>query len=125
MALTSAQKAEVRRWLGYPDWSVALVTTQWWIEGNFDELSAEAVAVVVSLLARMTAIWDQVATIRTRAGIKRVEDIEFFGAGDGINVLGIEANEVVDQIAYTLDAIVRAYPFKGARYGSGIARRGA
>ena len=125
MALTLAQKSEVRRWLGYPDPSVALVTTQWWIEGNFSELSAEGEAVVIALLARMTAIWDQVTTIRTRVGIRRVEDIEFFGGGDAIEVLGIEANDVVDQIAYTLDVIVRAYPFKGGRYGGGIARRGA
>lgn len=125
MALSDAQKADIRRWLGYPDPSVSSTTTRWAIEANMDEVSAAGETVIGEILTRLDAIWTQVTSLRSRAGLKKVEDIEFFGGGDGLDVMGMEGNDLVDQLARTLDVRVLAYPFNARRLSSGIAQRGA
>jgi len=125
VALSDSQKADIRRWLGYPDPSMSSTTTRWSVEANMDEVSAAGETVIGEILTRLDAIWNQVTSLRSRAGLKKVEDIEFFGGGDGIEVLGMEGNELADQLAVTLDVAVRQYPFRARRLCGGIARRGA
>lgn len=124
MALADTQKAQIRRWLGYPD---PLVTTliRYPLEGNMDELSPAGEVQVEAILEGLSAIEAQVASVRTRAGLKRVEDIEFYGSGDAHQALGLDANDLVDQLAAILDAPVLHHPTNAGRFGGGVARRGA
>lgn len=125
MALDDAEKAKIRRWLGYPDPSVNVSDPQWAIEANMDEVSAAGETEIDSILTRLDAIWTQGGSILARAGLKRVEDIEFYGGGDANEALGLAGNELADMLANLLGVAVLHYPFASRRMCGGIAQRGA
>lgn len=118
MALTDAQKAQVRRYLGYPDINREPSN----LESAFDALSAEGEAVVVSILAEIATIRASISGSQTRQGIKRAEDIEFFQGG-GLQALYAEGN----RLAYELGAVFGIEPLRlpfSSGSGGGACLRG-
>lgn len=124
MALDATQKASIRRYLGYPDPSVNTLQ-RFSLEGNMDEVSAEGEVEIEAILTRLGAIETKYTSVRAYAGLKRAEDVEFYGGGEALVTLGDEGNSLVDQLARILGVDVLAYPFPSRRICGGIARRGA
>lgn len=102
MALTATQQAQIRRFLGYPDlFRYKNVRLEGAITGN---LSAEAEALVISDLAQLatidTALVSGVGL--SSAGVKKVDEVEFFGAMVTINSLRALGRTVAGRIGTTL-----------------------
>ena len=78
MAFTDTQKAQIRRYLGYPD-VFRYANTR--LESAIDVIGArsEVQAMVESDLAALAAIETKLSgTVVNSAGVKRVDEIEFF-----------------------------------------------
>jgi len=84
VALTSTQKTNIRQYLGYPNIFRYKHTR---LESVMDDLDADAEAVVVTLLADIVTADTQVKTavgsIAGGAGVKKVDEIEFFSPKEG------------------------------------------
>lgn len=86
--LTATQKAQLRLYLGYPDHFRYKHTR---LESVLDNLSAEAEVIVADALAKLAVVEVGVANgaeaastaiSTTASGIKRVDDVWFFGPSD-------------------------------------------
>ena len=101
MALTDAEKIKVRRYLGY---NVNAPANDF-LGRTLTDLSAAAATEISSILTQIAAI-DTVTTgaasTASRAGIKRVEDVEFFGAGSSFSAQTGERNRLIDELASML-----------------------
>lgn len=120
MALTSTQKASVRRYLGYPDVNRLMHHD---LEGAMVAISAEGEVVVADLLAKLATLDTQLATKWTTQGIKRAEEVEFFEAG-GITGLWMEGRRLVEQLAALLDVQIRRQIYGPGGGNCGPAGRG-
>jgi hypothetical protein len=83
MAFTEAQRVQIRHSLGYPD---VFLDSNMRLESAMDVLGArvEASAEVVSILAEIAAARlalrpSSVDALHSRAGIKQVDEVQFFG----------------------------------------------
>jgi hypothetical protein len=113
---TTAEEAQMRRYLGYPDlWRYKDTR----LEGAMDTAGedADAVALIradLETLAEIDAKY--VGKAASTAGIKRVDEIEFFGGGgDGTSVGSSLANlgrTIINRISITLGV-----PLYGDYYG--------
>lgn len=102
MALTATQQAQIRQYLGYPDlFRYKNVRLEGAISGN---LSAEAEALIVAQLAQLATIDTALTTGvgLSSAGVKKVDEIEFFGAMVTINSLRALGRTVAGRIGTTL-----------------------
>lgn len=77
MAFTETQKVQIRAYLGYPD---VFQDGNTRLESVFDVLGAraEAQAQAESIMADIVTAATSVASALTKAGIKKVDEIEFF-----------------------------------------------
>jgi hypothetical protein len=81
MALTDTEKAKCRHYLGYPSLFRYLNTR---LEGTFTALDAVAEARIQTLLTALDALDVELTSAFTSsAGIKKVDEVEFFPAGSG------------------------------------------
>lgn len=82
MAFTESQKAQVRLALGYP---FVYQDRNSRLESAFDLLGADASvsAIVVAILAQLTAVGTALESSLSSAGLKRAEDIEWYNNGAG------------------------------------------
>ena len=114
MALTATQQAQIRQYLGYPDlFRYKNVRLEGAITGN---LSADAEALIVAQLAQLVTIDAALVsgTGLTSAGIKKVDEVEFFGAMVTINTLRALGRTVAGRISTTLGV-----PFYSDYFGPG------
>lgn len=116
MALTATQQAQIRQFLGYPDlFRYKNVRLEGAISGN---LSAEAEALIVAQLAQLTTI--DTALVSgvglTSAGIKKADEVEFFGAMVTINSLRALGRTVAARIGTTLGVPFFSDYFGGSGY---------
>ena len=101
MALTAAEKIKVRRYLGYP----TVVPSNDFLGRTMNDLSAEAATEISAILVQIAAIDSaaiSAASASGRAGIKRVEDVEFFGAGSSFAAQDAMRAKLVNDIANML-----------------------
>lgn len=116
MALTATQQAQIRQYLGYPDlFRYKNVRLEGAITGN---LSAEAEALITGHLATLATI-DTALTSGvglTSAGVKKVDEIEFFGAMTTITALRALGRTVASRISTALGVPFFADYFGAAGY---------
>lgn len=79
MALTEAQKAQVRRYLGYPDVNRG---SHHEIEGAFGSLSAEGETIVTGLLTQLAAVQTALQDAWTRQKVSRAEEVTLTADGE-------------------------------------------
>lgn len=109
MALTDAQKAQVRRYLGFPDVGRE---SDGLLEGAMDALSVEGEALVVVILTALADIQTKLSAAQTRMQIVQIEDVKFAG-GDEVKGLWAEGNRLAADLAVTLGITARRRPFGG------------
>lgn len=105
MALTDAQKAKCRRYLGYPDVNRTAYSE---LEGAFASLSAAGEVEVADILTQIAAIDASRSglTGTDRAGISRVEDVHFDGSS-GLADLQGERKRLIAELGAMLDVTPR------------------
>jgi hypothetical protein len=118
MALTDAQKAKVRRYLGFPDINRQGHAN---LEGAMTALSAEGEVEVEAVLANLATIETTLEGSWGRQKVVRAEEVTLAGA-DEIRSLRAEARRFVSTIAAILDVQPRRDVFGGA--STGLAHRG-
>lgn len=108
MAFTSEEKYKIIRYLGYP--ANTLVTTSLSyskiISDRLLSLEAPAEEEVRSILDRILEIDSGLQSAVSQAGVKRIDDIEFFGAkegGDKLSELRRERRSLIKELAQLLD----------------------
>lgn len=84
MAFSVAQKNKIMRLLCYPYGTLVSTSLDYSniIARNFDDITAEAQAEVEQLLEYIDQTDDQLDSAINTAGIKRIDDIEFFGGNE-------------------------------------------
>lgn len=120
MALTDAQKAQVRRYLGFPDINREVDLR---LEGAMLALHAEGEDLAVDLLAKLADIETRVTNALGDLRLKRVEDIEFQGAAQ-IQGLWSVGNRYAMDLSVLLDIRPRRMPFSTGRGGPHVLGRG-
>lgn len=116
MALTSTQQAQIRQFLGYPDlFRYKNTRLEGAINGN---LSLDAEALIIEQIAQLVTIDTALVsgTGLTTAGVKKVDEIEFFGAMVTINSLRALGRTVAARISTTLGVPFFSDYFAGAGY---------
>lgn len=116
MALSDAQKAQIRRYLGFPDPGVDTFTE---LESAMNSLTAAGEAIATELLTDLAAVQTQYDSVRSRAGVERVEDV-WFSSADTSGSLRVELRRLVDDLSNLLGIRPAA-----AASGAGVLRRGA
>lgn len=114
MALSATQKAQIRQYLGYPDlYRYKNVRLEGVLDGN---LSAEAETLVAGYLTQLAAI-DAVVTgkVVSRAGLKRVDEIEFYEGKQRQEVLAI-GRQYVGRLSNALGVPVYGDAFGDSGY---------
>lgn len=106
MALTDAQVIKVRRYLGYSitSWPDDPLTRM------LNDLSAAGQAEVIDIITKIAAIDSAINTASTssgRVGIKRVEDVEFFGAGASFSAQNANRGQLVSELSSLLGIPVK------------------
>lgn len=109
MALTDVQKAQVRRYLGYPDVNRSVPGSAS-VEGVMGALSIEGEAFVVELLGQLAAIQSKLTAAHGRQSVAKAEDVTMAG-GEEIRVLRAEGSRLVGDLATCLSVSVRRNPF--------------
>lgn len=99
MSLSDADKASVRRYLGYPD--VNRLANPG-VEGAMVAISAEGEAIVSDLLTQVGEIDAQLRTSWSRQKVKKAEDVVLAG-WDEIDALRQEGRRLVAELAALLD----------------------
>jgi hypothetical protein len=119
MALTDAQKAAVRRYLGYPDINRQAHSE---IESALDVLSVEGEELVATLLSSLASIESKLTASWSRAGVERVEDV-WFSATGGVDGLRAEGRRLAADLGNIFGLAPVRTPFS-AGPSSGAALRG-
>jgi hypothetical protein len=119
MALTATQKAQIRRYLGYPD---ANRQDHYHLVGAMDALSAEGEVIVTALLTSLETIQTKLSQSWDRQKVHIVEDITLAGH-DEIKALREEGNRLASDLGVALDTPPRRLPFSSGG-GTGVLRRG-
>jgi hypothetical protein len=120
MALTSTQKSQVRRYLGYPD-----VNRQWHseIEGAMTSLSTEGETFVGALLTSLEAIQTKLSGSWDRQKVHVVEDITLAGH-DEIEALRAEGNRLATDLGVVFGVPPRRLPFSSSSGTGFVLQRG-
>jgi len=119
MALSDADRASVRRFLGYPDVNRGDSA----LEGAMDSLSAEGDAIVGALLTSLGSLHTALSTEWTYLRVQRAEDVTLDSQG-AVRALRAEGRRLVAELAAAFDVHPLRDIFSGAG-GTGVARRGA
>lgn len=117
--MTDAQRADIRRYLGYSDQSRGFYST---LEGAIDILSPEAEEIVVSILTEIAEIEAQLRDARNcRLMALRVEDITLANY-DEIRGLRREGQRLARDISTILGVEIFRTPFQSAPATGAAAR---
>lgn len=106
MALTDAQVIKVRRYLGYS-------ITLWQddpLTRMLNDLSSAGQTEVIDIITKIAAIDSAVnttATSSSRIGIKKVEDVEFFGSGESFAAQNANRAQLVSDLSNLLGVPVK------------------
>lgn len=119
MALTDSEKAQVRRWLGYPDINRL---NQPELESAMDALSPEGEAVAREILVELDKLNEEIGSARSATRVTRVEDVWFSG-GEGLETMRQDARRLVRDLANLLGVDPKSLPFSSG-YGCGVMQRG-
>ena len=117
MALTDAQKAQVRRFLGYPD-----VNRDSALDHAMDALSAEGESLVGDLLTSLATVQATLEAAWDRQKVLKAEEVTLAGDAE-IRALRLEGGRLAADLAAVLDVPMRRDPFRGPS-AAGIAARG-
>lgn len=98
MALDAAQKAKIRRHLGYPGANTYQVND---LAGAMERLSAADEVEVEAILADIATIDSRATTVAGFAGLSRVEDVHM-SAGSGFADLAARKSELIRQLSNLL-----------------------
>jgi hypothetical protein len=116
MALTATQQAQIRRFLGYPDlFRYQNTRLEGAINGN---LSPEAETLIIADLAQLVTIDTALTSgvgLKT-AGVKKADEVEFFGAMVTINSIRSLGRTVAGRISTALGVPFGADYFGGGGY---------
>lgn len=113
MALTAAQKAEIRRYLGFSD--INRVDSSFaLLESAMSAVSAEGEALVVVLLGKLATIETELTNALGCLKASQVEDVRLRGP-EQIRTLREEGRRLVGDLGVTLDTPPRRTPFSSAR----------
>jgi len=121
MALTSAQKAQIRLYLGFPDVNRSLSPE---LEGAMLAVSAEAETLITDLLTRLDSLTTTLEAGWTYQAVIKAEEVTLSGFS-GIDALRSEGRRLVNNLSIILGVQPRTTPFDTGGSQSGIARRGA
>jgi hypothetical protein len=91
MALSTAQKARIRYYLGYSDVSQGGSPNR--LELAMQDITSDAQTIVVEILAAIATVETQLTTAGTRAGIVSVDNGGVVWSSDGLSPLRALANE--------------------------------
>lgn len=127
--LTDTQKAQIRLYLGYSD---VYRYKHYRLESILTNLSPEAEILIADALAKLATIETTLLDAGTNgAGVKRVDEIWFFGAFERTGVIRNIGRQYVSRISITVGVPVYSDVFGktgylgdsfspgGARYGNG------
>lgn len=120
MALTDAQRAEVRRFLGYPDSSLGEYSV---LEGRMDAISAAGEAIVVAVLTDLATLETKLRAVWSTAHVTRAEEVGL-AAPAGLAALRQEARRLCYSLGQSLGVSVERTPFDSAGGNAGICWRG-
>jgi len=112
MALSDANKAKIRRHLGYSDVGA---DPHFRLESAMATLSAAGETEVVALLAEIAAVDSALVTARTTLRLEQVEDIKFSG-GSGIAALRTDKSALVGELSSIL-GVPKAPTLNSSRSG--------
>jgi hypothetical protein len=100
--LADAQKLKILRLLGYPFGSIDPSSLDYsnLLSKRLDEVGNDAVTEVEALLDQLDAIDSQLSAKISQAGIKRIDDIEFFEGSH--KVLKSEKHRVISDLSSLL-----------------------
>ncbi len=99
MALTDAQKAKVRRYLGFPDVNRL---SSYALEGALDALSAEGETEVIACLDSIAILDADLTSSWSRQMVDKAEEVTLRGFEE-VQALRSEACRLVDTLAAILD----------------------
>ena len=119
MALSDAQKAQVRRYLGYPDGYRYIYTE---LENAMTALSSEGETLVTDILTKLASIETKLTSAWDHQKVTRVEDVYFSGAGE-VQSLRHEGRRLVADLASLLAVTPLRTPFSSGS-GGGPTLRG-
>jgi len=108
VALSSAQKTKILRLLGWPYGTLVSTSLDYSniVKRQLDGISGDAQTEVESLLTRLDTIDTQLDAKLKQAGIKRLDDIEFYQ--DSHKVLKSEKNRVLIDLATLIGIPMRS-----------------
>lgn len=114
MAFMDAQKAQIRRYLGFPD-VFRYANTR--LESAMDVVGgrAEVQAQVETDLAAIAAVESKLTEALTSAGIKKVDEVEFFEAGQR-KALRDEGRRMCGRLSITMGVPLAADAFGDTGY---------
>lgn len=121
MALSSAQKASVRLYLGYSDGSRGGGGSD--LEGAMDGLSSDAETLVTTRLTSIASIETKLSSSWDRQKVVKAEEVTLAGEGE-LRALRSEGRRLVAQLAAILGVPVLIDVFSGAGAASGPTGRG-
>lgn len=116
MALTAAQQARIRQVLGYPDLFRYKNTR---LEGILTghQLSLETEALIVSCLASLDLVDAQTTgTSLEVAGLKRIDDVEFYPGGAAITDAYRVGRTFISRISISLGVPIYSDYYSGKGY---------
>lgn len=119
MPFTDTQKAEVRKYLGYPDLTRGEYSK---LEGALVAISEEAVSQVTVLLADIASVETELRGSWSLQKAKKVEEITLAGS-DQISALRSEGNRLVTAIGSIL-GVWPTRPYFTTGTSGGMAGRG-
>lgn len=117
MALTDAQKAQIRTFLGYPNLYRYKNTR---LEGAFSALDAAAESILIAEIAAVQTEDARLTEFMDRAGVKKVDEIEFFAsskdASDSIDRCRMKGRVHINRISVLLGVPINTDYFSTKGY---------
>ena len=119
MALTTTQRAAIRRYLGFPDVNRQIFGNDA-LEQTFDALTPEGEVEVVALLAKLATIDATLESSWSRQKVIKAEEVTLAGDGE-LRALNREGARLASQLADHLGITKRRNVFSsGSRGGPAI-----
>ena len=118
MAFTDVEKAQIRRYLGYPD--IYRDHTPW-LESAMDVVGArtEVAAMVSADLVSLAIVETSLTSTLSSGGLKRIDDIEFY-EGSQVASISHAGRRLVGRISVTLGIPICSDVFGGDGYMGGM-----
>ena len=121
MALSSADKTKIRRFLGYADVTQGYYST---LEGVMNSISADGETAIGVILTDLDTIETTLRSSWSRQKVTKAEEVTLAGPGE-IRALRSEGDRLVENLGSVLGVSpARAY-FSNTGARGGVARRGA